>query len=687
MKRSGNIGAAKNMDSVFADFTDDELALDLIFDEDDQLIEIVEGYTEEGNTVFEEDEEIFKIAHQVAEENDAKPEEVLKNTEKLLGPDNDTDQNIKDIEDVKKEELDDSQTIDNLKKNGESEADKELGLDKLEKEYHSSATVEEAYMKWLNEDAYDYDAENEAEGTDDKFGKEIDNSLPEEDPKIEEDEKYNDTNDATVKEAVESWFEAYDYDAENEAEGTDDKFGKEVDNTEVKPDEVAPTGDEEYNATNDATVDEAFVKWLNESDEVCDCGKADCPICSKKVDDGRHEESEHETITDGDGEGTPDDKGLDDNTLPTPDEMTPDCSPETDNGDITDDGCEEAEKLEEAFKAWLEEGDVELPMNDGETPMTPEDDAETHEELEDIAPKSDEGIEEAMMLEFANAGVYSITEAKFNFLPKFKKDPALAKLQNEAKEAEMILNNKGENDENTVKRCFQLALRILDVIVNIDSVFTTLPAFLIVGLPIHLALRGVSLALNYGQEFFAREQATKCIQKLVNLKDKVKDSEEKEKIQKQIDKLNEKIKDLEAKDVNETAQLHEEDEQPAAEGTQNDMPEQDATTSEDECGSAKVPTSNGTPTAEMEAAFEAWLHEEDEVEAKEEEKEEEVVTPDAEDIKAAAETEAEDTESEFDDDLAAVMDDSDGEAETNLEYDPSDEDLLDLAAGVDESAK
>ena len=56
MNRSGNIGAAKDMDSVFANFTDEEIEQDLIFDEDDQLVEIVEGYTEEGNTVFEEDQ-------------------------------------------------------------------------------------------------------------------------------------------------------------------------------------------------------------------------------------------------------------------------------------------------------------------------------------------------------------------------------------------------------------------------------------------------------------------------------------------------------------------------------------------------------------------------------------------------------------------------------------------------------
>ena len=38
----------KNMDSVFADCTADELEFDIMFDEDDSLIDIVEGFTEDG---------------------------------------------------------------------------------------------------------------------------------------------------------------------------------------------------------------------------------------------------------------------------------------------------------------------------------------------------------------------------------------------------------------------------------------------------------------------------------------------------------------------------------------------------------------------------------------------------------------------------------------------------------------
>ena len=376
MNRSGNIGAAKNMDTVFADFTDDELEQDLMFDEDDQLVEIVEGFTEEGNTIFEEDQEIMKIADQIMNDDNTgdSPAEVKKDTEEILGPDNKTDQNIKDIEAVDDKKLDDSQTIDNLKKNGESEADKELGLDKLEDEYHSSATVEEAYEKWLHENPYEYNKENEAEGTDDTFGNKVDNSEIADDLKNTEDEKYQQTADASVKE------NAGDLGDENKAEGTDTVFGnKELDNTMPK-DDIKPDEDENHNATNDASVKEAAEEGI---EKKCDCGKDDCPICNPKAGDlapdsapvadvaadgERHEESNGESITDADGEGVIPGK-VDDNTLPKEDEMTPDCSPKADNGDITDDGCKECENKEAAPEGTVEpeikkEDDATAPITD-----------------------------------------------------------------------------------------------------------------------------------------------------------------------------------------------------------------------------------------------------------------------------------------------------------------------------------
>ena len=416
MKRSGNIGAAKNMDSVFANYTDDELEQDLIFDEDDQLVEIVEGYTEDGNTIFEEDEEIFKIAHQIEADNDDTPDDVRKDAEKLLGPDNDTDQKIDGIENVKDEKIDDSQEIDNLKKNGESEADKELGLDKLEDEYHKDATVAEGYEKWLRE-MYESEDEDKVEGADTKFGdKKLDNSQPTDDLSNKEDENYQDTADASVK-------EEYDYDNEKRAEGSKTNFGdKKLDNSQPT-DDVSPKGDDNYNDTDDATVKDepfdeaAFDKWLLEGvdgeydhPEDCSCGKDDCPICSKKKElapdsapvadvsggDERHEESSNEPAGIEGEEGAAPGK-VDDNTLPKEDDMTPDESPESDNGDITND---DDITIDELFSGWIkEEADLETPLGDGETPILPEDVEKIEDDLEKSAPESDAEIAEASLHE------------------------------------------------------------------------------------------------------------------------------------------------------------------------------------------------------------------------------------------------------------------------------------------------
>ena len=575
MNRSGNIGASKNMDSVFADFTEEDVFQDLMFDEDDQLIEIVEGYTEDGNTIFEEDEEIFKITHQI--EDDSKtPEEVKKDTEDLLGPDNDSDQKISGIENVKDEKLDDSQTYDNLKKNGESEADKELGLEKLDDKYNSTA---DASVK----EGYEYDKPDEAEGSDTKFGnKDLDNTaMPADDIKPTDDENYNATADASVK-------EEYDYDKPDEAEGTNDKFGnKDVDNSSPKPEDFAPNGDENYNSTNDASVkdepfDESFIKWVHESEdgEKCDCGKDDCPICGKKSDlaptatpiedkenDERHEESSGETITGDNGEGIVP-GNVDDNTLPKED-STPEGSPEADNGDISDDSdnqsdkpventkekkedscegeeCDEDKKLDEAFDKWLHEEDLEVPVLEPNETITPEDVEKAEDDLEKSAPETDNEI----------------------------------KTESENPKAEGTTDNMPEAD-------------------------ATVPEDEACG-------KGSSLKEEF--EAFLNEEDTTVT-----------------------------------------------------------TPEDNSAMVSDNSNVGDINSDEDEAT--LEEAFNKWLHEEDEE------------IPTNSDVEAAAETEVEDTESELDDDLAAVADDDTEGSPEGLEYDPSDEDLIELAGGeeIDES--
>ena len=777
MNRSGNIGAAKNMDTVFANFTDEELEQDLIFDEDDQLVEIVEGYTEEGNTIFEEDQEIMKITDQIMNDDNTgdTPAEVKKDTETILGPDNKTDENIKDIEAVDDKKLDDSQTMDSLKKNGESEADKELGLDKLEDEYHSSATVEEAYKTWFENNG-DLGDENKAEGTDTSFGNKIDNTKIEDDLKNKEDENYQQTADASVKE------NAGDLGDENKAEGTDTSFGnKELDNTMPK-DDIKPDEDANHNATNDASIKEASEEGV---EKKCDCGKEDCPICNPKAGDlapdsapvadiaadgERHEESNGETITDANGEGIAPGK-VDDNTLPKEDEMTPDCSPKADNGDITDDGCKECENKESAPEGTVEpeikkEDDATAPISDetekgkvdeaccGKGSDVPSEDSEVH--VADTATKpADEacgkgscatkdcggaagigldnnvpvaGFDEATLLEDANLGVYSITEAKFNFFPKFKERKELKKAWDAAKEGEDLLNNNGMNSGAGAVKGLKIALRILDIFANIDSVITTPLCFLVVGLPLHLIYRGISLALNAGQEAAAQSYCMKVVEKLEKIKEKTEKEEDKEKIQKKIDTIKEKLNKM--KGVEESSndiianlqkqiaelqesvkKLQEADEviklddvaKNAEDNNTSTTPETGDNNGDDtevkEAGEVEVPCPeaekkiiepvankgdevevpetqiDGKTPAEveqnelkdLEEAFNTLLNEEDDFT-------EEVSKADVND---AAKTEVEDTTTELDDALAAVADEPEGSADIDYEYDPTDEELID----------
>lgn len=628
MKRSGNIGASKNLDSVFADFTDDELEQDLIFDEDDQLVEIVEGYTEDGNTVFEEDEEIFNIAHQVAEEDDAKPEEVVKNAEELLGPDNKTDEDIKGIENVEKIELDDSQTIENLEKNGESEAEKELNLDKLEDEYHSSATVEETYNNWLN--SLNEAEGDTAEGTDDKFGKDIDDSLPTDDLKANGDEAYNATNDAMVEEAVEyitSVCESVKIPQDMKLDTpdllSDAAFKKKFDalikyliDNNATAKQLSKTVYMYYyalvgaafgtkNVASHGMTVTYLAKYIN---KYCDTKqksriKKDMDKTIKAIDkleekgkitqlqkDWRKDITKASSII---SVSIKEDAEM--GTCDCGKEDCPVCSAKV-VAVSTKEPTADEEKHEESNGDPVAAGAGEgLPapgeVNDNTFPepenMTPEGSPET--DNGDITDDDNTSVEEAF---------------------------------------EKWLNEEFEGDENKAE--------------GTDDKF---------GKEIDNSLPEEDPKVDGDEAYNATNDAS------------VDEAFEKW--------LNEADADLELPLDNGETPMLPEDDKTEHEELEKSAPE----TSASECGAANVPTSNATVTAEMEA-FEKWLNEA-------EGDTEETEAPTKKDIEDAAEVEAEDTETELDDDLAAVADDDSDEGDVDLEYDPSDEELIDIAGGVD----
>lgn len=652
MNRSGNIGAAKTMDSVFDNFTDDELEQDLMFDEDDQLVEIVEGYHDNGETVFEEDEEIFKIADEIMKSDNAgdSPAEVKKDTEAILGPDSKTDKNINGIEDVDKTKLDDSQTIANLNKNGESEADKELGLDKLEDAYHKTATVKEStFEDWIHESPYEYDKENEAEGTDTKFGASVDNSEIEDDLKNKEDEKYQETNDASVKE------NAGDLGDENKAEGTDTSFGnKELDNT-MPTDDSKVDQDKEYNATNDASVKEAV-------EDGCQCGKDDCPICNPKKEDlapegaptedktgnERHEESNNETISTANGDGIEKAGSVDDNSTPKPEDMTPEGSPKADNGDIMDDGAKADSKTEEPVSDNIEK------QPEAETPVTDESDKGESKEDADI-----EKIEESMDKWLHEEDLEDIQNTEKAEEQEIG-DPADNQLKDEAcgKGSDIPADSATKVEDEACGKGAELANATNDGTVADNECGGT-------GVPANApaAMAGVDKTAQVAENAAPETDPDTTTKNESALLDAIK-------------ALTEKVASMEAK-LNENcgeangkvevpcpcAQDHQ-TEPVANKGDEIEVPE----TKID--GETPEEASKG-----LEESAEKRLNEETEIED----------APTQADVKDAANTEVEDTEADIDAAIADDVDSADSEADVDLKYDPSDEELVDIAGGLDEA--
>ena len=123
-----SLTACKNMDSVFDQCTEDELDFDVLFDEDDELVDTVCGVKENGEPLTGVD---FEQLHNTDDE--AEPDDLRD----ALGPDNDNTFGAKkdDIEGSKEYDPCDAQEIDNLEKNGKADIDKFLDADHREDDY------------------------------------------------------------------------------------------------------------------------------------------------------------------------------------------------------------------------------------------------------------------------------------------------------------------------------------------------------------------------------------------------------------------------------------------------------------------------------------------------------------------------------------------------------------------------
>ena len=250
-----SLTACKNMDSVFDNCTNDELDFDVIFDEDDELIDTVCGVKENGEPLTGVD---FEELHNTDDEAD--PDDLRD----ALGPDNDNLQGAKksDIEGAEENELCDRQEIKNLEKNGESDIDKFLDADNREDDYAEGkangkpvdADTVTGYIKKdpdiaTESDDFSLDAAIDPLGypSDDGSGKDkpingedngddangkVKDADPTADAEVEGEDKYQATDDASVKEDadIDSFLdEGDDPEMSNEDDGNDDNDNTDAD--------------------------------------------------------------------------------------------------------------------------------------------------------------------------------------------------------------------------------------------------------------------------------------------------------------------------------------------------------------------------------------------------------------------------------------------------------------------------
>lgn len=136
-------------------------------------------------------------------------------------------------------------------------------------------------------------------------------------------------------------------------------------------------------------------------------------------------------------------------------------------------------------------------------------------------------------------------EATFNFLPKFKKEPVLAKYENDAKQAEALLALNGIDSKTTALKFVKLILRFLDIYTNAVDTAIGLPiCIFIVTIPIYLLDRLLSYGLNVLQEYLSAEEAKKILVGLNKARAKARDPKERKKLDKSIAKISAAIKKL-----------------------------------------------------------------------------------------------------------------------------------------------
>lgn len=283
-----SLTACKNMDSVFDDCTNDELDFDVIFDEDDELIDSVCGVKENGDPLTGVD---FEDLHNTDDE--AKPDD-LRDT---LGPDNDNLQGTKksDIEGAEKKEFCDAQEIDNLEKNGKADIDNLLDGNeddyaegKADGKVVDSDTVTGVIKKdpdiatesddfsldnaidplgYPSDDGSDKNKPINSEDNGDDANGKVEDADPTADAEVEGEDKYQSTDDASVKEEVDIDAALDETGSGDDPELADDADEPEADSTADECGGGIPNGVKIKEGTDiDDTLDDQDVESVEDDD-------------------------------------------------------------------------------------------------------------------------------------------------------------------------------------------------------------------------------------------------------------------------------------------------------------------------------------------------------------------------------------------------------------------------------------
>ena len=143
-----------------------------------------------------------------------------------------------------------------------------------------------------------------------------------------------------------------------------------------------------------------------------------------------------------------------------------------------------------------------------------------------------------------NYNLTSLQEAKFHFFPKFKDEPGMKPYLKDLKAAEKFLNANGEVTETNAHKFGVVAIRILDIIANIEAVVGLPVCILLWPIPAYIIDRLVSWGYRAARETIAKAEGEKILRKYNSLISKTTDKEFKDKLIEQRDKISKSLSKL-----------------------------------------------------------------------------------------------------------------------------------------------